>query len=141
MRQNLGTYIPATAELAIVSTVIAVIVGVVFGVVAAVRRNRSTDHVLRVVSLAGISMPTFWIALVALYVFFFRLGWFPAATGSTRASSRRRTRPASTPSTPPSPASGARPGTRSTTSILPALVLAAFNVGLLRATRGRPSSR
>ena len=35
------------------------------------------DHALRVVSLAGISMPTFWIALVALYVFFYRLGWFP----------------------------------------------------------------
>ena len=51
--------------------------GVAFGVAAAVRRNRFTDHALRVVSLAGISMPTFWIALVALYVFFFRLGWFP----------------------------------------------------------------
>jgi peptide/nickel transport system permease protein len=77
VRQNLETYVPATAELAILSTVIAVIVGTFFGVVAAVRRNQTTDHALRVVSLAGISMPTFWIALVALYVFFYRLGWFP----------------------------------------------------------------
>jgi peptide/nickel transport system permease protein len=77
VRQNLGTYVPATAELAILSTIIAVLVGTTFGVVAAVRRNRSADHLLRVVSLAGISMPTFWIALVALYVFFYRLGWFP----------------------------------------------------------------
>ena len=37
------------------------------------------DHVLRVTSLAGVSMPTFWIALVALYLGFFRLGWFPGA--------------------------------------------------------------
>jgi ABC-type dipeptide/oligopeptide/nickel transport system permease component len=70
-------FVPATAELAILSTFVAVIVGVTFGVIAAVRRNRFTDHALRVVSLAGISMPTFWIALVALYLFFFRLGWFP----------------------------------------------------------------
>jgi peptide/nickel transport system permease protein len=48
-------------------------------VIAALRRNRPTDHALRVASLAGISMPTFWIALVALYVGFFRLGWFPGA--------------------------------------------------------------
>lgn len=77
VRTNLATFIPATAELALLSTLVAVLVGVSFGVAAAVRRNRFTDHALRVVSLAGISMPTFWIALVALYVFFFRLGWFP----------------------------------------------------------------
>ena len=34
---------------------------------------------------AGISMPTFWLALVALYVGFYRLDWFPGAGGSTRA--------------------------------------------------------
>jgi peptide/nickel transport system permease protein len=57
--------------------VIAFFVGISLGVLAAVRRNRLTDQVLRVVSLGGISMPTFWLALVALYVFFFLLGWFP----------------------------------------------------------------
>lgn len=76
---DLGQFIPATAELALYSIVFAAIVGIAFGVVAALRRNRPTDHVLRVVSLAGISMPTFWIALVALYLGFFRLGWFPGA--------------------------------------------------------------
>ena len=44
---------------------------------SALRRNRATDHALRFASLAGISMPTFWIALLALYVGFYRLGWFP----------------------------------------------------------------
>ena len=34
-------------------------------------------------------MPTFWIALVALYVGFFKLGWFPGTNGSTRGYSRR----------------------------------------------------
>ena len=77
VRENLATYVPASAELAILSTLVAVFVGVAFGIAAAVRRNRLGDHALRVVSLVGISMPTFWIALLALYIFFFRLGWFP----------------------------------------------------------------
>jgi peptide/nickel transport system permease protein len=76
---DLGRFIPATAELALYSVLFAAIVGIAFGVVAALRRNRPADHVLRVASLAGISMPTFWIALVALYVGFYRLGWFPGA--------------------------------------------------------------
>ncbi|MGZ8691713.1 MAG: ABC transporter permease [Gaiellaceae bacterium] len=76
---DLGQFIPATAELALYSIVIAAVFGITFGVIAALRRNRPADHVLRVVSLGGISMPTFWIALVALYLGFFRLGWFPGA--------------------------------------------------------------
>lgn len=76
---DLGQFIPATAELALYSIVIAAFFGITFGVIAAMRRNRPTDHVLRVVSLGGISMPTFWIALVALYLGFFKLGWFPGA--------------------------------------------------------------
>ena len=76
---DLGQFIPATAELALYSVLFAAIVGVAFGVLAALRRNRPTDHVLRVDSLAGISMPTFWIALVALYVGFYKLNWFPGA--------------------------------------------------------------
>lgn len=76
---DLGQFIPATAELAVYSILIAAIVGVTFGVVAAMRRDRPADHALRVASLAGISMPTFWIALLALYFGFYRLGWFPGA--------------------------------------------------------------
>jgi peptide/nickel transport system permease protein len=76
---DLGQFIPATAELALYSIVIAAVLGITFGVIAALRRNRPADHILRVVSLGGISMPTFWIALVALYLGFFRLGWFPGA--------------------------------------------------------------
>jgi peptide/nickel transport system permease protein len=76
---DLGQFIPATAELALYSILFASVVGIAFGIVAALRRNRPTDHALRVTSLAGISMPTFWIALVALYIGFFRLGWFPGA--------------------------------------------------------------
>src|SRR5436190_23481774 len=65
VRHDLAQFIPATAELALYSVLFAAVVGVAFGILAALRRNRPTDHALRVASLAGISMPTFWIALVA----------------------------------------------------------------------------
>src|SRR6185312_13253625 len=74
---DLGQFAPATAELAILSIVIAIVVGIPIGVAAAGKHDKPVDHALRVVSLGGISMPTFWIALVALYVGFYRLGWFP----------------------------------------------------------------
>ena len=74
---DLREAIPATAELALLAIMLAILVGVPLGIVAAIRQNKPTDHVLRVSSLAGISMPTFWLALLALYVFFFRLDWFP----------------------------------------------------------------
>jgi peptide/nickel transport system permease protein len=76
---DLGQFIPATAELALYSILIAAVVGITFGVIAAIRRDRPADHALRVASLAGISMPTFWIALLALYFGFYKLGWFPGA--------------------------------------------------------------
>ena len=128
---DLGQFIPATAELAVYSILIAAVVGVTFGVVSAMRRDRPTDHALRVTSLAGISMPTFWIALIALYVGFYRLGWFPGA---------ERLDPGVTP--PPSVTGlytidALLDGnwglfTQSLHHLLlPALVLAAFNVSLL----------
>jgi peptide/nickel transport system permease protein len=131
VRENLGRYIPATAELAILSTVIAVLVGVVFGVVAAVRRNRFTDHLLRVFSLGGISMPTFWIGLVALYVFFFRLGWFP---GGGRLDPGVLAPPDRTGMYTVDAVLAGQWNTAWDALhhlILPALVLAAYNVGLL----------
>ena len=131
VRQNLGTYIPATAELAILTTLISILVGVSFGVAAAVRRNRTTDHLLRVVSLAGISMPTFWIALVALYVFFYRFGWFP---GGDRLDPGILSPPHRTGMYTVDAVLAGQWATAWDALhhvILPALVLAAYNVGLL----------
>jgi peptide/nickel transport system permease protein len=74
---DLGRYLPASAELAIAATVVGTLLGIPFGVISAVRRNQWLDHVVRGVSLLGVSSPVFWLGLVALYVFYFRLGWLP----------------------------------------------------------------
>ncbi len=79
VRADLGEYIPATAELALTSIVLSAVLGVGLGVLAALRRNKLTDQVLRVVSLGGMSMPSFWLALVALYVFFYQLSLVPGS--------------------------------------------------------------
>jgi peptide/nickel transport system permease protein len=74
VRQDLAEYVPATLELAGLAIVISLVFGISLGLLAAMRRDRAVDQVLRVISLAGVSMPTFWLALVAFYVFFFKLG-------------------------------------------------------------------
>ncbi|GGO21793.1 peptide ABC transporter permease [Microbispora rosea subsp. aerata] len=76
---DLAGAVPATLELAGAAILVSLVLGVGFGVVAALRRDRLSDHVLRVLSLVGISVPTFWLALVAFYVFFFRLQITPGS--------------------------------------------------------------
>jgi peptide/nickel transport system permease protein len=75
--EDLRTYLPATIELATTATIIGTAVGIAFGVISAVRRNALIDIVVRTLSLVGVSLPVFWLALVALQVFYARLGWFP----------------------------------------------------------------
>ncbi len=74
---DLAEYIPATIELALFAIALSAVIGVGLGIVAAVFRDRWPDQVIRVVSLGGVSMPVFWIALVAFYVLFFKFGWLP----------------------------------------------------------------
>jgi peptide/nickel transport system permease protein len=74
---DLNEYVPATVELALFAIVTSLIIGVALGILAAAFRDRWPDHVIRVISLGGVSMPIFWIALVAFYLLFFRLGWLP----------------------------------------------------------------
>jgi peptide/nickel transport system permease protein len=74
---DLAEYVPATFELAIFAILLSLVVGVSFGILAAVTRDRWPDQVLRVVSLGGVSMPTFWIALMAFYLLFFKWGVLP----------------------------------------------------------------
>jgi len=71
--EDLKTFVPATVELATAALLLAVAIGVPLGVLAAVWRDRWPDHVARVGSLTGVSMPAFWLGLLALTIFSYRL--------------------------------------------------------------------
>ncbi|MEK6530301.1 MAG: ABC transporter permease [candidate division NC10 bacterium] len=72
--------LPVTIELAILSTIIAILLGVPTGVISAVRQDTALDYALRVFSLAGLSMPSFWLGMVIILVVVAWIGWIPPMT-------------------------------------------------------------
>jgi peptide/nickel transport system permease protein len=73
--KDIARFFPATIELATVATLLGVTFGVPTGVLAAVHRGKPFDHVVRVLGLAGYSIPVFWLGLVGLLLFYAKLGW------------------------------------------------------------------
>lgn len=71
--------LPATIELSVLAVIVAVIAGIPIGVLSAVRPNSIFDHITRVVSLIGVSMPAFLLALVLQLIFATYLGWLPVS--------------------------------------------------------------
>jgi len=69
--------LPATMELVIASFIIALALGIPLGVISAVKENKLVDHLTRTVSIAGASIPVFWLGIVFQIVFFGMLGILP----------------------------------------------------------------
>lgn len=74
---DLRKKLPATMELVVVAMILAMTIGIPAGVLSAANHGGRLDRVLRVVSIAGVSVPAFWLALLMQLVFFLWLGWFP----------------------------------------------------------------
>jgi len=72
---DIARVFPATLELATLGTLIGTLIGVPLGVLAAVKRGSWTDQFVRIVGLAGYSIPIFWLALLGLLVFYAKLRW------------------------------------------------------------------
>ncbi len=75
--QIIRPLLPVTLELAALSIVFAVLLGVPTGVVSAVRQDSALDYVLRVISLAGLSMPAFWLGMVIILGLVTWFRWIP----------------------------------------------------------------
>ena len=73
--EDLRVYLPATMELVIAAMAIAIAAGILLGLVAAVWRNSWVDYLVRLLSLASISMPRFFLGLLLQLVFAMWLGW------------------------------------------------------------------
>lgn len=74
---DLGEALPATFELATMAILLSLL-GVPLGIVAAVKHKRLTDTLVRLFSLLGSSVPVFWLAYIAIFVFYTQLSWLPA---------------------------------------------------------------
>ena len=69
---------PATLELALVAALIALVIGVPMGVYSALRRGSFSSQMLMMISLLGVSLPTFLIGILLILLFAVTLGWFPS---------------------------------------------------------------
>ncbi len=77
---EIGPRIPITAKLAALSLFFSVLFGLPLGVISAVRQNTALDYVLRIVSLSGLSLPSFWLALLILMACVAYFGAIPIYT-------------------------------------------------------------
>ena len=78
---EIGENVASTAQLAVAAMLVAVAVGVPLGLLAALSRNSWLDVASMGTALLGVSMPSFWLGLLLIFVFSLHLAWFPATGG------------------------------------------------------------
>lgn len=78
---ELALRVGPTLELVVLALAVALVVATVLGIWSARRAHRVGDHSIRVLALAGNSLPDFWLGLVLILVGYSVLGWFPAPSG------------------------------------------------------------
>jgi peptide/nickel transport system permease protein len=74
---DLARRLPATIELTLAAMVVSVAVGIPLGVLSAVWRNSPLDHALRVLTVSGLAIASFWLGIMLQLLFAMRLGWTP----------------------------------------------------------------
>lgn len=74
---DLKSRLPATLELTIFAVLIAGLIGIPLGVFCGLHRNSWIDHVLRVVTVSGLAVASFWLAMQFQFLFSMKLGWLP----------------------------------------------------------------
>ena len=78
---EIGENVGSTAQLALAAMLVAVGLGVPLGLLAALSRNSWLDVASMGTALLGVSMPSFWLGLLLIFVFSLHLAWFPATGG------------------------------------------------------------
>jgi ABC-type dipeptide/oligopeptide/nickel transport system permease component len=75
--QDLASRLPATIELTLVAMVFSIALGIPLGVVSALWRNSLLDHVVRLLTVSGLAIASFWLGIMLQLLFAMRLGWTP----------------------------------------------------------------
>lgn len=81
VRTEIADNLGSTLQLAIAALLIAIVIGVTLGMIAAIHQNGWLDFGPMLLALCGVSMPSFWLGLLLIFLFSLRLGWFPATGG------------------------------------------------------------
>ncbi len=79
------TRFPVTAEIVLISAPLIIIIGIYLGVKSAVHKDKMIDHITRTVATIGMSLPSFWLGIILIFIFYVSLGWFPTGRLSTNA--------------------------------------------------------
>ena len=74
---DLHDFFPATLELSLAALLVSIFIGIPTGIWSSLFRNRLPDNVVRVFALIGGSLPIFWLGLIVISMFYYRLGWLP----------------------------------------------------------------
>jgi len=74
---DLAGRLPATLELTLVAVILAALLGIPLGVLCGLHRNGWIDHVLRIVTVSGLAVASFWFAMQLQFLFSMKLGWLP----------------------------------------------------------------
>lgn len=77
--EDLTVFIPATLELMLASLIVTIPLGILLGTIAATNKGRIADHLSRIASVMGMSMPVFWLGLMLQLIFYRWLEWLPAS--------------------------------------------------------------
>jgi peptide/nickel transport system permease protein len=75
--EELTDRLPASLELAVYSVLLAALIGIPLGILAAARQGTWIDNIARIFAVVGSSMALFWLGLLLIFFFAFKLGWFP----------------------------------------------------------------
>ena len=74
--------LPATLKLAGASLILLIIIAFPLGILSAVYKNKVVDYIIRIISFVGISMPSFWVGLILMYIFSLKLSMLPVMGNS-----------------------------------------------------------
>jgi oligopeptide transport system permease protein len=73
--------LPITARIGVLATILTLLIGIPLGVISALKQNRWQDYTSMLLTTLGVTIPSFVIAILLIYVFCVRLGWFPVLSG------------------------------------------------------------
>lgn len=80
----IGEQLPSTIQLALSALILAAFFGLLFGLLAATKQGSWLDSALMILSVSGMSIPTFWLGLLLIFFVSVRLGWLPStSTGNS----------------------------------------------------------